>query len=74
MEVILVRFVGVSFSEFLVIDGNEIVYRDYVDISVAVATPKVFIVYIEIYSENEGYFVLGLSRTGTSKCGENEFC
>ena len=25
-----------------VIDGNEIVYRDYVDISVAVATPKVF--------------------------------
>jgi len=24
-----------------VIDGNEIVYRDYVDISVAVSTPKV---------------------------------
>lgn len=24
-----------------VIDGSEIVYRDYVDISVAVATPKV---------------------------------
>lgn len=24
-----------------VIDGNEIVYRDYVDISIAVATPKV---------------------------------
>ena len=24
-----------------VIDGNEIVYRDYVDISVAVASPKV---------------------------------
>jgi 2-oxoglutarate dehydrogenase E2 component (dihydrolipoamide succinyltransferase) len=24
-----------------VIDGTEIVYRDYVDISVAVATPKV---------------------------------
>ncbi len=24
-----------------VIDGNEIVYRDYIDISVAVATPKV---------------------------------
>lgn len=24
-----------------VIDGNDIVYRDYVDISVAVATPKV---------------------------------
>jgi hypothetical protein len=31
-------FVGI-----LVIDGNEIVYRDYVDISVAVAAPKVFI-------------------------------
>ena len=27
-----------------VIDGNEIVYRDYVDISVAVATPKVIVV------------------------------
>ena len=25
----------------VVIDGNEIVYRDYVDISVAVASPKV---------------------------------
>lgn len=24
-----------------VIDGNDIVYRDYIDISVAVATPKV---------------------------------
>ena len=24
-----------------VIDGNEIIYRDYIDISVAVATPKV---------------------------------
>lgn len=26
---------------FTVIDSNEIVYRDYIDISVAVATPKV---------------------------------
>lgn len=26
-----------------VIEGNEIIYRDYVDISVAVATPKVCI-------------------------------
>ena len=26
-----------------VIDGSEIIYRDYVDISVAVATPKVSI-------------------------------
>lgn len=26
-----------------VIDGTDIVYRDYVDISVAVATPKVYI-------------------------------
>lgn len=25
-----------------VIEGQEIIYRDYVDISVAVATPKVF--------------------------------
>jgi 2-oxoglutarate dehydrogenase E2 component (dihydrolipoamide succinyltransferase) len=25
-----------------VIDGTDIVYRDYIDISVAVATPKVF--------------------------------
>lgn len=29
-----------------VIDGNDIVYRDYVDISVAVATPKVKIIFI----------------------------
>ena len=29
-----------------VIDGNEIVYRDYVDISVAVATPKVNLLYL----------------------------
>lgn len=27
-----------------VIDGNEIVYRDYIDISVAVATPKVYLI------------------------------
>ena len=26
----------------VVIDGTDIVYRDYIDISVAVATPKVF--------------------------------
>ena len=32
-----------------VIDGQEIVYRDYVDISVAVATPKVLVsVFIHI--------------------------
>jgi len=31
-----------------VIDGNEIVYRDYVDISVAVATPKVFFFKLQI--------------------------
>ena len=30
-----------SHSIFTVLEGNEIVYRDYVDISVAVATPKV---------------------------------
>jgi len=29
-----------------VIDGQEIVYRDYVDISVAVATPKVSLKFI----------------------------
>ncbi len=29
------------FFSYEVIDGNEIVYRDYVDISVAVAAPKV---------------------------------
>ena len=33
-----------------VIDGTDIVYRDYVDISVAVATPKVCLLKI-IYSE-----------------------
>ena len=29
-------------SPIVVIDGNEIIYRDYIDISVAVATPKVW--------------------------------
>ena len=33
-----------------VIDGTDIVYRDYVDISVAVATPKVCLLKI-LYSE-----------------------
>ena len=28
-------------QSYTVIDGNDIVYRDYIDISVAVATPKV---------------------------------
>lgn len=32
-----------------VIEGNEIVYRDYVDISVAVATPKVYILKYKVY-------------------------
>ena len=31
-----------------VIDGNEIVYRDYIDISVAVATPKVILLLLSI--------------------------
>jgi hypothetical protein len=35
----LIIIIIIFFSE--VIDGNEIVYRDYVDISVAVASPKV---------------------------------
>lgn len=32
-----------------VIDGNEIVYRDYIDISVAVATPKVYYSFWYLY-------------------------
>lgn len=36
-------FIKYIICKTLVIDGNEIVYRDYVDISVAVAAPKVFI-------------------------------
>ena len=34
---------GLLFIFLVVIENNEIVYRDYVDISVAVATPKVCI-------------------------------
>jgi hypothetical protein len=34
-------YVDNHFFLFQVIDGNEIVYRDYVDISVAVASPRV---------------------------------
>ena len=36
-----------------VIDGTDIVYRDYVDISVAVATPKVCLL-LFLYSEKTG--------------------
>ncbi len=44
MPVIILEYFLLFYSfEILVIDGNEIVYRDYVDISVAVAAPKVFI-------------------------------
>lgn len=35
------RLFDVQLTFFLVIDGDEIVYHDYVNISVAVATPKV---------------------------------
>jgi len=38
-----------------VIDGNDIVYRDYVDISVAVATPKGLVVPVLRSVENMGY-------------------
>lgn len=34
-----------------VIEGNEIIYRDYVDISVAVATPKVQIQHDQLLSQ-----------------------
>ena len=35
-----------DFYLLLVIENNEILYRDYVDISVAVATPKVCITHV----------------------------
>ncbi|GBP38251.1 Dihydrolipoyllysine-residue succinyltransferase component of 2-oxoglutarate dehydrogenase complex, mitochondrial [Eumeta japonica] len=38
-----------------VIDGNEIVYRDYVDISVAVATPKGLVVPVIRNAQNMSY-------------------
>lgn len=34
----------IVFSLFLVIENNEIVYRQYVDLSIAVATPKGLVV------------------------------
>lgn len=37
-----------------VIDGNDIVYRDYVDISVAVATPKVRSLIRVVFDLEEG--------------------
>jgi hypothetical protein len=42
--------------EFLVIDGNEIIYRDYVDISVAVAAPKVINKMKEIIRKQDDLF------------------
>lgn len=38
-----------------VIDGNEIVYRDYVDVSVAVATPKGLVVPVLRSVENKNF-------------------
>jgi len=49
-----------------VIEGNEIVYRDYVDISVAVATPKGLVVPVLRNVENLNYAEIekGLSELG----------
>jgi len=49
-----------------VIEGNEIVYRDYVDISVAVATPKGLVVPVLRNVENMNYAEIekGLSELG----------
>lgn len=49
-----------------VIDGNEIIYRDYVDISVAVATPKGLVVPVVRNVERMNYsdIELGLAALG----------
>ena len=49
------------------------IYRDYVDISVAVATPKVLFIDVTRRSrEIDRSCSLGLGRAGPSKCGEDE--
>lgn len=49
----LILFIYRNLSVFSVIDDTtkEIVYRDYVDISVAVATPKVTQVYYDVVGQ-----------------------
>lgn len=56
-----------------VIDGNEIVYRDFVDISVAVATPKV-LVFVVIQVSILIFGLLGLGRASLAKCARHELC
>jgi hypothetical protein len=53
---------------FQVIDGNEIVYRDYVDISVAVASPRVIYLNESQKSISNENFSLGFGCTSPSKC------
>jgi hypothetical protein len=53
---------------FQVIDGNEIVYRDYVDISVAVASPRVIYLNENKKRYSNENFSLGFGCTSPSKC------
>lgn len=60
-----------------VIDGNEIVYRDYVDISVAVATPKGLVVPVLRNVEGMSYadIELGIAALGEkAKSGKIRTC
>lgn len=60
-----------------VIDGQEIVYRDYVDISVAVATPKGLVVPVvrNVERMNFADIELGMAALGEkARKGKRSFC
>ena len=45
-----------------VIDGDDIIYRDYVDISIAVGTPKVCQFYFHLYLPVSTYKTMNCTR------------
>lgn len=74
---------GVILLTFAVIDDTtkEIVYRDYVDISVAVATPKVGQILCSSVvpagrctQVGNGFCLSGSGGSCNPKCGRDEFC
>lgn len=54
----------------IVIDASDILYRDYIDISVAVATPKVdhVISFVSHMTRHPGHMITGSSCSSIKEC------
>lgn len=57
-----------------VIDGNDIVYRDYIDISVAVATPKGLVVPVLRNVERMNYADIEINLAGLGEKARKGLC